>query len=352
MKIYIPHTDSFINNKKSFFILTRPFFKDGKWVDDSEEKEKWGLHSDFNLVDHMAQANFILIPFPINFYYINKKENLLKEIDTLCAKYNIKAYGYVSDDFGVAFPEFSNITYFRMSGFKSQLSQNNKGFLVPLSDHFQRIFQKEIITPVVKRELPVIGFCGHATTTRLKRFKELAKCLKENTRRFIQNPFRKDWETLFASAYERAILLKYFENCSLVITNFIYRNHYRAGAQTEIERTQTTIEYYNNIANSDYVLCVRGAGNFSVRFYETLMMGKIPVFVNTDCLLPFEDQINWKQHVVWIEWKDRKNIAQMVFDFHNQLSNEDFIQMQLNNRKLWKETLSVKGMLEMITNDI
>lgn len=348
MKIHIPHTDFPVTNKKELFILTRPFFKDGNWSDVLDPRVKSGFDSELCFTLDISKAEVVLIPFSINWYFKNKKEFLLKEVNLLCQEHNSKACAYVSGDFGIVFPEFSNITYFRMGGFQSQLSENNKGFPVGLSDHFQGIYKQESISPLAKRELAVVGFCGHATTSVSKRLKELAKCVEENGRRLFQNPFRKDWEPLFASAHERAQLLGYLEDSSLLKTNFIYRNQYRAGAQSEADRSRTTFEYYDNIAASDYVLCVRGAGNFSVRFYETLMMGKIPVFVNTDCLLPFEDQINWKDHVVWVEWKDRKRIAQIVSDFHRNLSNEDFVQLQLNNRKLWKETLSVRGMLEMI----
>lgn len=350
MKIHIAHTDFAVTNKKALFILARPFFKDGSWSDVLDSKAKLASDSELCFTADISKAEVVLIPFPVNWYYNNKKAFLLKELNLLCQKCNVKAYSYISDDFGIAFPEFSNITYFRMGGFRSQLSESNKGFPVPLSDHFQGIYQQETISPHSKRELPIVGFCGHATTSKFKRLKEVAKCVKENARRLLQNPFRKDWEPLFASAHERAKLLGYLEDSSLIKSNFIYRNQYRAGAQTEAERTRTTLEYYDNIVTSDYVLCVRGAGNFSVRFYETLMMGKIPIFVNTDCLLPFEDQINWKKHVVWVEWKDRKKIAQIISDFHQNLSNEDFIQLQLDNRKLWKETLSVGGMLEMIAS--
>ncbi len=346
MTVFIPHTDHTVSDKRELFSLTRPFFYENKWnghaVFDGVPDVNWIRVCD------ISQADIVLFPFPMNYYVKRKMIKELSIINAHCQQFDKKAYGYISGDFGIAYPEFSNITYFRMSGFKSQLSQNNKGFPVGLSDHFQNIFQQETIVAVAKRNLAVVGFCGHATVSMLKKFKELVKCLKENIRRFIQNPIRKDWEPLFASAYERAKLLKVFEKSALIRTNFIYRNHYRAGAQTDLERKQTTLDYYNNIASSDYVICVRGAGNFSVRFYETLMMGKIPVFVDTDCLLPFEDEINWKQHVVWIAWKDRKNIAQIVSDFHQQLSNDAFIALQLNNRKLWKETLSVKGMLEML----
>lgn len=352
MKIYIAHKEIPIENRKTLFVLTRPFLKENKWqLNAAVFANNNMLQEAFQFELEITQANVVLLPFSINFYFQNKKSHLLKEINVLCLTHNLKAYGYISDDFGIELPEFSNIIYFRQGGFKSQLSTQNKGFPVALSDHFQRLFQLENPVPNIKGELPIIGFCGHATLSTLKRAKEIVKCLLENAKRFTINPFKTVYEPLFASAYERAKLLASFETSNRVKTNFIYRENYRGGAITEEQRTTTTLEYYNNILGSDYVVCVRGAGNFSVRFYETLMMGKIPIFVNTDCLLPFDKQINWGKHVVLVEWKDRKNIAQIVADFHKNRSNEDFLQLQMENRKLWKETLSVEGMLLLLENN-
>lgn len=349
MNIFIAHTHYPVKDKRLLFIMTRPFYSDGGWVDDAKEKERRGINaSDFHLVEKIELAQIVLLPFSINFYYQQNKLKDLAHLNALCKLNNLTAFGYIYDDFGVAFPEFSNIVYFRMSGFKSQLSAKNKGIHVPLSDHFQRIFKKETITPNPKKALPIIGFCGHASNSLKKRLKEILIFGRENCKRFFQNPLRKDWEPYFASSFERAKLLKTFEKSSLVTTNFIYRDQYRAGAKSVDDLERTTTEYYENILNSDYVLCIRGAGNFSVRFYETLMMGRIPIFVNTDCLLPFEDEIHWKNHVVWVEWKDRKNIATIVSEFHKNITNEDFITMQINNRNLWKETLSLNNLMHYL----
>ncbi|MEO8234792.1 MAG: exostosin family protein [Flavobacterium sp.] len=352
MNIFIPNIKFPIKDKRNLFILTRPFYSEKAWTKHSDVKSECKLNKDFNCTDNIANAQIILIPFSINTYFEKDKANELEKINVFCVQYNIKAFGFIEGDFGIAFPEFSNITYFRMGGFKKQLSDKNKGFPVSLSDHFQRLFHQETIVTFPKKKLPVVGFCGHANTSSVKRLKEIVKCLLENSKRFLKKPFRKDFEPLFASAYERAKLLNRLEQSNKIETNFIYRKNYRGGAITETQREATTLEYYQNIYQSDYVLCVRGAGNFSVRLYETLMLGKIPIFVDTDCLLPFEEIINWKNHVIWIDWKDRKDIATIVSDFHNQLSEDDFVKMQLDNRQLWKETLSVKGMLEMISNDI
>ncbi len=352
MNIFIYQILEFNTQRKNLFILSRPFYLDQKWGNFEEAKITFEINDDFKYVSDINLADVVLISDPINIYFSTHKKQLLRELSLEIKKLKINAYGFIEGDFGVAFPEFSNIFYFRMGGFKKQLSDKNKGFPVSLSDHFQRLFHKKTIIPSAKKELPIVGFCGHASLSNIKRGKEIAKCVLENSKRFIKNPFRTDYEPLFASAFQRACLLKLFERAQNINCNFIYRENYRAGAKTEQSLEQTTKEYYKNIKNSDYIICLRGAGNFSVRFYETLMMGKIPIFVNTDCLLPFDDKINWKKHVVWVEWHERKHIAKIVANFHSNISNEAFIRMQIDNRNLWKNTLSINTMLEIIKNDI
>ena len=119
-----------------------------------------------------------------------------------------------------------------------------------------------------------------------------------------------------------------------------------------MDRNKTTLEYYNNIREADYVICLRGGGNFSIRFYETLLMGRIPIFINTDCILPLDNEINWRKHLVWIEWEDRNKISTIVRNFHDNLSNNDFCQIQLNNRKLWLEKLQPSYILTNCLNRI
>lgn len=340
MTIYIP-TINFSNvNRPSLFILTRPFYTENGWANDEAVKKRWQVSDEFQYTSTIEKADVLFIPNPINTY--SKQE--LHTFNSLCASQNIQGYGYISGDFGKKFPEFSHLTYFRMGGFKSQLSRNNQGFPVMLSDYYQdnsMVFRK-------KQSQPVIGFCGHAHLSFFKALREQSVFIKENIWRFINNPMRSDYEPLFSSAYQRAKLLQTFEQSKLITTNFIYRKQYRAGATTQAERKNTAQDYFENIKNSDYVLCVRGAGNFSVRLYETLMMGRIPVFVNTDCLLPFENSIDWKKHVVWVEWNDRHRIAETVAEFHQKLSENAFNELQKANRLLWKETLSVHTMLKIL----
>jgi hypothetical protein len=214
-----------------------------------------------------------------------------------------------------------------------------------------RLFGTEDIDAKEWDNKPLIGFCGHASNSNLKATKEKLKFVIENIRRFFLNPKRRDYEILFSSALERWKILKNLDKIPFYKTNFIFRNNYRAGAISLGQREKSTYEYYKNIRDSQYILCIRGGGNFSVRLYETLMMGRIPIFVNTDCLLPFPEIIPWKEHMVWIEWKERHLIAEKLLQFHHSIGPENFLKLQLRNRQLWKEKLSLETILTYLSTN-
>lgn len=107
-------------------------------------------------------------------------------------------------------------------------------------------------------------------------------------------------------------------------------------------------KFVENIIESDYTLCVRGLGNNSVRFFETLCCGRIPVFVNTDSTLPFDNLIDWKSLCVWVEEKDIDNIAAAVVEFHNNISEEEFLNLQEKLREIWEEYLTPIGFFKRL----
>lgn len=111
---------------------------------------------------------------------------------------------------------------------------------------------------------------------------------------------------------------------------------------------QSRRQHVENMFESDYVLCTRGSGNYSIRFYETLCNGRIPVFVNTDCVLPFEEWIDWRQYCVWVEAREVSRVAERVAEFHQSLSPAEFKDRQRACRSLWEEWLSPYGFFKNI----
>jgi hypothetical protein len=94
---------------------------------------------------------------------------------------------------------------------------------------------------------------------------------------------------------------------------------------------------------SDYVLCARGAGNFSYRLYETLSCGRIPVFVDTDCVLPYDFLVDWKDHCVWVDQDEIDRAGERVADFHERLTAQEFEDLQRGWRRLWEEYVRPMG---------
>ena len=94
-------------------------------------------------------------------------------------------------------------------------------------------------------------------------------------------------------------------------TRFVLRRRFGGNAGvTERE------EYARNMLACDYALVARGRGNFSFRLYEAMSAGAIPVFIDTDCRLPFDDVIAYRQLFVCVPASDLSSIADHVAQFH------------------------------------
>lgn len=189
----------------------------------------------------------------------------------------------------------------------------------------------------------MIGFCGQATghwidfVRRMLLNRSLWALYRFGLRTWEPAPFE---TTLF-----RKKILDRLEKSDLVATDFVRRRHYRAGykAPKKDPFHPSRLEFVQNIINTDYTVCMRGGGNFSVRFYEAMSLGCIPVFVDTDCILPFEHLIDYRRYCVWVKQSEISYIAEKIADFHASLSNQDFRDLQIECRKLWLKYLSNDG---------
>jgi Exostosin family len=105
-------------------------------------------------------------------------------------------------------------------------------------------------------------------------------------------------------------------------------------------------EYAQNIFDSDYALVTRGEGNFSYRLYEVLSSGRIPVFINTDCALPYDHLIDWRNYCVWVEYDEIDFLVDKIIEFHQSISEQGFEEMQRAIRKLYESWINPVGFHE------
>lgn len=190
-----------------------------------------------------------------------------------------------------------------------------------------------------KQAKPVISFCGYAAPRNFKTFVKV-------TLYYLKQAFPDRSHAIppyYTGHVIRSLALSRLSKSSLVDTSFVIRSQAGliggAGNQAQDYRSR----FVQNILDADYVLCCRGSGNHSNRLYETLCCGRIPILIDTDCVLPLEFDINWQDYCVYVKENEISAIDQKVAEFHAKLSPTRFVELQHECRKLWKTKLSPEG---------
>jgi hypothetical protein len=247
---------------------------------------------------------------------------------------------YCSDSDDVA--PYDGTLVFRTSLYRS--TRRSHEFAMPVcSEDFVARYAGGCLPVRRKGTKPVVGFCGFAPAG--DGIGSLSDRVKASMR---------PWKVVVSAAAIRTSALAHLARSPRVETNFIVRRSFLGGAMTRSGEpdwprlTRVRQEYVRNMFASDYVLCARGEGNFSYRLYETLSCGRIPVFIDTDCVLPYDWRIDWRKYCVWVEAADVGRAAERVREFHDRLSARDFEQLQRECRQLWEDSLSLEGYLAQL----
>jgi len=82
--------------------------------------------------------------------------------------------------------------------------------------------------------------------------------------------------------------------------NFIVRPAFWGGNPHD---PQLIREFFTNIMDTDMTFAMRGYGNFSMRFYQVMSCGRVPIWVDTDSVLPYEglEEIPWSRISIRLE---------------------------------------------------
>ncbi|WP_319421887.1 exostosin domain-containing protein [Pleurocapsa sp. FMAR1] len=242
-----------------------------------------------------------------------------------------------------------NTIVFYTSSFQSRRKQNEFAMPEWTTDFIDQKFEGRISIRD-KQTKPKVGFCGYAPPLglpfgfkKIKAFVRLTGDMVGLSEKF----YAKTGHT------NRVIALSNLAKSSLIETKFITRQHFAfaskalQGSSLEAEKIKMAqklrMEYFQNMIDSDYVVCCSGYENYSIRLYETLSCGRIPVFINTDCVLPYDFAIDWKKYCVWVDQSELSSIAEKIVDFHNNLSAEEFVNLQHRCRELWEQLISPEG---------
>jgi len=304
----------------------------------------------YEISSTLVNCDFAVLPMAWEYYYITGKKNDAIDFISECREAGKKVFTITMGDFGVT-PMDKDVYIFRQNGYQSRRLKYQYALPAFIPCPMQRIFNAKEIYIRHKSAKPVVGFCGQSKTNIIKSFKDVFKTAIQNVKYHSRLSFYEP-HALYPSTLLRQRVLRIIEDDNRIISNFIKRKKYRAGVSDRASREKTTLEFFQNIMDSDYIVCLRGGGNFSVRLYETLAMGRIPVFVNTDCILPYDQILEWKKYTIWIEAADLSSLPDRIVSFHNSLSEEQFMGLQKKCRQLWENYLSMNGFYQNFLQNI
>lgn len=90
-------------------------------------------------------------------------------------------------------------------------------------------------------------------------------------------------------------------------------------------------EYLDSIYNNTFSLAIRWDWNFSFRLYEIMSAGRIPLFIDTNCKLPFDNQINYKDLFIRVPFNDIDNIDLYIQNYLKKHSDLNIISKEIRN---------------------
>lgn len=295
----------------------------------------------YKIVPAIPEADIVIVSVDINFFFRDKASlNWVNEFIDGAIRARKIVWVYTAGDYGITLSK--DIYTFRLSGFDSKLS--NKTFILPSFVNSPYNTPGISFFPIPKKEKPSIGFVGNANGSMKKYISEFILHGMYYFRRVVKK-VPTDLQPFYPSSIKRYRFLKMLSDSNAIETDFIFRHKYRAGIKPDEDKAKTSKEFSENMIRNPYTFCLRGAGNFSVRFYETLAMGRIPVVVKTDFRLPLQDLIKWKNHCVLLE---ADNFVADFVRFHSGISPEDFEKMQISNYKLWREVLNREAYFSVV----
>ena len=323
--------------------IPRKYISD--WVKPLYGKPRHSLYglepNDLILANSSKDADVFTLPLTWNYYLENDLSN---EAESIIKSYKIwqkPIYTWNTGDFSLKIPE-GNFKIFKQDCYESLLKINEIPYPVIIRDPLEYLQIKKI-NIMKKKDKPKVGFCGITESGLLKNQLRLGKQRIKQYLKMLYNPHLENID-LLTGLKLRNQTLALFSESSDIDTIFITR----AKSSAHKENIEFKLEFLKNIIDTNYTICVRGSGNFSTRFYETLALGRIPILINTDCSLPLNKIINWKDHCLLIEEHDLKNSAYLLNEYHNNLSEIDFETIQKKNRELWLNKLTFNGFLKSL----
>lgn len=255
----------------------------------------------------MEEADFIVVPFDYFFVERHAPEYLAR-VYTLAKESKKKVLLFDYTDYVDSTPRLpAHAILFRVSAYRHHKQQNE----IVMPYFVEDLGARYAIEPKGKGTPLIVGYCGQTQFgSMLKKWRAIAKRMLHLAALYLgrdTNPRVHTRGIFCRNTAIRALRKGGIEN--RIIERTFYSLH-RSGIP--IDPKDLRLEYVENLRRCDLALCVRGDANASQRFYETLSASRVPLFLDTDSVLPLEEVISYDDFIIRVPSRDVTRISEYV----------------------------------------
>lgn len=292
--------------------------------------------SQYTVVHSPQEADVFILPVDVAWYFAYNRVSEVEAFVELAKQYSKPCWMFSGGDYGITWPD-EYVQQLRMASNKSR-NQGNLFVMPPFIPDPLGEYNNQ----AEWSSQPSIGFCGQSNGSLLAKWQDYLRWALKWTKKRVGR-FEHDLQPLQSTSYLRAHVLQELAKSKDLATHFLTFQQYKAGISNAADMVPAKLRYVKNIVDNHYTVCVRGAGNYSIRFYDCLAAGRIPILLDTDTEMPLASLIDWGKHLIRILPGDEAHWVKSILHFHQQHTERSFQTLQQENRRLWQEKLTYDG---------
>jgi len=294
----------------------------------------------FQFVDHISEAHYVLLPYD----YYAATMVWRDTYDCVVAEARAAGKPLLANNTGdIPGPILHNGIVLRAGGYAFLPRPDVVVVPYPVED-LAEVYCNGAVVLRAKADIPVVSFVGWAEISFWQRMRIY----------FLEIPIRlkalvwKRYRTLEKGVFWRQRALRSLSRTSGIKTAVIGRRSFGARLDVAQDMYVWRKEFVDSLKECDYALCIKGDENSSFRFYEALSMGRIPVLLDTECVLPLAEYIDYRSFCLIVPYQDVDRLGEYITQFHSAVSEDEFVAMQRRAREAFVRYLRMDSYSEYL----
>ncbi|MSU55801.1 MAG: hypothetical protein EXS51_00615 [Candidatus Taylorbacteria bacterium] len=297
----------------------------------------------FTIVSSVREADFVAVPFEY-FFAVDSAPLYLERAYALAKEAGKKVLLFDYTDYVDRNPKLPpHAVLFRVSAYRHHKRKNE--IVMPyFVEDFGSVYG---IASKRRGTTLLVGYCGQT------RFESPVKRLRATLKRgLVCLQLYLSLDT-YPQAHIRGIFWRQTALRALrkggVTLRVIERSFYSLfNKERMFEPKQNRLEYVENLRECDLALSVRGDANASQRFYEALSASRVPLFLDTDCVLPLEEIIPYDEFILRVTARDSMALCERVRVWEREQSSAEFDEKERRAREVFLSQLRLDRYFEIV----